>query len=221
MRPQLVVQGVNIVLCGNFNPAIFHPSWLSAEGLIRFQEAETAQIEIVHPDAATFNAEWLQIRVVRDRFQAGTVQEPYYEPLRDLVVGIFGLLRHTPMRALGINRDFHYRLESKGVWHTVGDRLAPKQDWEEVLGNPGMKSLVIEGKRPDNLAGYIQVKVGPSNRVEFGVYVEINDHYQLSPASETSASASETIDILSEHWAESMQRSLGISQKIADLGGIE
>ncbi len=220
MRPQLVYQGVNVVLRGDFNAAIFHPSWLASEDLIRSQEAEAAEIEIVHPKVAVFTAEWLRLRVFDGRFQAGTVQEAYYEALRDLVVGVFTLLNHTPLRLMGINRDFHYRLESEETWHKVGHRLAPKEDWKETLSNPGMRSVIMEGQRPDSLDGYIRVKVEPSNRVQFGVYVEVNDHYELFSVSDTPRGTSRAIDILSKQWSESMERGLAIAQEIANLGEV-
>ena len=112
MRPQLDIQGVNIVLRGHFNPAIFHPSWFAAQELIGQLEADEAAIELIHPEAAIFNTDWLQIRVVRNRFQAGTAQEPYYEPLRDLVVGVFSFLSHRSRdisRGGGTRRSSAYR----------------------------------------------------------------------------------------------------------------
>jgi hypothetical protein len=217
MQPQLEIQGLSIVLRGHFNPAIFHPSWFAAQNLIRNQEAEAADIELVHPNAAIFKAEWLQVRVLQDRLQVITTQEPYYEALRDLVIGVFDLLGHTPLRVMGINRDFHYRLESEKVWDAVGNRLAPKQNWENILGKPGMLSLTMEGKRPDNQDGYIRVTVEPSPQVAFGVYVRVNDHYQLSSDSETLPGTSKAVDILTGQWSESMQRGLEIAQKIVSL----
>lgn len=216
LQPQ--IQRVNIVLRGHFNPAIFHPSWFALHDLMRRQEIEAAKVQIVHPDAAVFMAEWLEINVVRDRFQAATSQESYYEPLRDLVIGVINLLSHTPLRVMGLNRDFQYRLQSEDVWHNVGHRLVPKQDWESVLERPGMASLTVQGMRPDDLKGYIRVKVEPSVEVEYGLYVEINDHYELKPNAETSSAAHEAMRILSERWKESMQRSLTIASKIASLG---
>ncbi len=216
MDPQ--IQRLSIVLRGSFNPAIFHPSWFASHDLIRSQEVDAANVQIVHPDAAVFAAEWLEINVVRDRFQAATTQESYYEALRDLVIGVLGLLYHTPLRLMGINRDFHYQLGSENAWHTVGHRLVPKADWEDLLEKPGMKSLVVQGVRPDDLQGYIRVKVEPSARVPYGVYVEVNDHYELKGPNGTKSEASEAMQILSERWRNSMQRSASIAQKIASLG---
>lgn len=221
MRPQLKIQGVSIVLRGAFNPAIFHPSWLAAQELIRSQEAEEAEIEIVHPQVAQFEAGWLRMNVISDRLQARTTLEPFYEPLRDLVIGICQLTAHTPLRVIGINRDFHYGLASESAWHTVGHRLVPKQDWEDVLSSPGMRTLTVEGQRPDKLEGYIRVKVEPSTRVSFGVYTEINDHYVLPSANKSPASAREAIAIISEQWNQSMKRGLQIAEKVVSLGEYE
>ena len=77
--PQIKIQGTDIVLIGNFNPAIFHPSWFAAHNLLRAEEADTATINIVHPDVASFKTEWLGVNIVKDRFQVGTVQESYFE----------------------------------------------------------------------------------------------------------------------------------------------
>ena len=97
-------------------------------------------MKLIPPEVAIMRIEWLQLNVVRDRFQVGTQHAPYFEPLRDLVVGIFSLLRHTPVFALGINREFHFRLDSEAQLHVLGDRLAPKHDWG-LLPKPGMRSL--------------------------------------------------------------------------------
>ena len=219
MQPQLRIQGTNIVIRGAFNPAIFHPSWLATQGLIRLQEADAAEIEIVHPQVTIFNAEWLRMAVTVDRFQVATTQVPYYEFLRDLAVGIFDLLRHTPLTVLGINQDFHYQLQSESAWHRVGHQLAPKEHWSAVLSGPGMKRLEMQGKRSDDFKGYILVKVEPSVRVTpHGLYISVNDHYELPSASESPASAEEAIEILSEQWMDSMQRGLQIAERIVSLG---
>lgn len=221
MQPQLVIRGLNIVIRGDFSPTIFHPSWLADQGLIQSQEAdEIEEINIIHPQIAQFRVDWLGMNVTIDRFQVSTIQEPYYEPLRDLVIGILSLIKHTPLRVLGINWSFHHALGSESKWHAVGHRLAPKQDWEEVLSSPGMLALVVQGKRPDNLEGYIKVKVEPSTKVEFGVYTEINDHYVLPSASKIPESTQEAIAIISEQWNQSMQRGLQIAEKVVTLGGV-
>lgn len=218
MPPPIVRQGVNIVIRGQFNPAIFHPAWFQAQKLVRSQEADAAKIEIIQPNVAIFTMEWLRIQIVGDRFQVGTTQEAFYEPLRDLVVGVLDILDHTPLRMLGLNRDFHFRLESEKAMHSVGHRLAPKEDWQGALTAPGLMSLTMQGKRPDQSNGFIQVKVEPSAQVQYGVYIEVNDHYELRSTPETTAPPSAATKILSEQWTASMNRGLEIANKIASLG---
>src|SRR5688500_14696309 len=99
MPLQLHLQSVDIVVVGNFNPAIFHPTWFTSNDLIRAQEADAAEIQVVHPEVASFKAAWLAITCTRDRFHASTTQEAYYEPLRDLAWGVLDLLSHTPLTA--------------------------------------------------------------------------------------------------------------------------
>ncbi len=54
MSQNLVIQSVNIVVLGKFNPSIFHPAWFAAQNLIRTKEADAANIQIVHPEASFF-----------------------------------------------------------------------------------------------------------------------------------------------------------------------
>jgi hypothetical protein len=204
------IQGISVVWLGDFNPKIFQPAWFAAVDLVRKQEAEEANIEIIHPEVVSFSLEWLILQVTRERFFVSTSQEPYYEVVRDLVLGTFTLLRHTPIHKMGINMDMHFRMRSEDAWHAFGHRLAPKDLWQGILENPGMRSLTMEGGRPDGCKGYIRVKVEPSERVHPGVYVNINDHYEV--ADPKSVVGNDEIRILFERsWSESLQRSRRIA----------
>jgi hypothetical protein len=167
---------------------------------------------------AVFTAEWLQLNATEDRFMASTTQESHYEAIRDLVIGTLELLGQTPLRVMGLNRDFHYELGSEAERDEVGHRLAPQKDWVGVIDRPGLFSLTMQGQRPDPLAGYIRVKVEPSVRVANGVFVEVNDHYELASEGELSPGTGDAVRILTERWANSMQKSLTIAQRIAGLG---
>lgn len=103
--PKLEIEGMGIVLVGSFNPQIFQPAWFAAEGLIRKEEEEAAKIQLIHRQAALFSLDWLQLQVTDEKFVALTTPSSYYEPLRDLVLGTFRLLRHTPIRQMDLNRE--------------------------------------------------------------------------------------------------------------------
>ncbi len=200
------VEGVAVVLLGDFNPAIFQPAWFAAQGLLRNEEGTGATIELIRPEIVRFSLEWLQLEVVRDRFVAITVQGLSTETLRDLVVGTFRILAHTPVRSMGINREIHVRSDSDADWHTVGDRLAPKEIWDGLLSKPGMRNLVMEGVRDDGHPGYIRVFAEPSQRVRPGVFFRVNDHFDIE-GYKSEQGAAPVVKILEEQFDASRQRS--------------
>lgn len=100
-NPSIQSLNIVIVILGDFNPAIFHPAWFAMQELVRPQEADAAEIQLVHPDATIFQIDWGRIHVMRERFQARTSQESYFEPLRDLVIGVFTLLSHISCQSNG------------------------------------------------------------------------------------------------------------------------
>jgi hypothetical protein len=199
------IEGMSVVLLGSFNPAIFQPAWFASENLISRDLTEAAEIGIVHRQMVTFTAGWFEIIVSEDRFSVASLTAPSYDLLRDLVLGTFRLLRYTPIRAMGLNKDVHYRIESEEAWHAVGRKLAPPEHWDTVLKHPGMRSLLIEGVREDGLKGHIQVKVEPSSRIHPGLYVAVNDHYEIEePRPEEGASR--ILKMLEEQWNSAQDR---------------
>ncbi len=207
------IQGISIVLVGSFNPKIFHPAWFAAQKLIREKEAEEANIELITPAVAKFSLDWMRLQVIQEQFVIETIQEPYYEILRDLIVGTFSLLNHTPVTMLGINTQQHFRMHFEDEWNKLGHELAPKEKyWIPVLEKPGMRSLVVQGQRPDKYKGYIQVKVEPSSKIQLGVYISINDHYEVKEESNCKA----IVDILNIDWVDSRQRAEKLIKHFVD-----
>ena len=200
------IQSLSVVFLGDFNPKIFQPAWFAAQGLIRQQEAEEAKVDIIHPEVVSFSLEWLALQVTREQCALTTTQEPYYVVMRDLIVGTFNLLQHTPLHKLGINIDMHFRMDSEASWHAFGHRLAPKDLWQDTLKNPGMRSLTMEGQRPDAFRGYIRVQVEPSIKIHPGVYVRVNDHYEIETLQPGTGSDA-MLDIFQRAWGESLPRS--------------
>jgi hypothetical protein len=171
------IDGVSVVLVGHFNPAIIHPAWMARYGLIRSQEAETAHIELVHPQVAAFKIGELRVMVQQDRFELETTALEAGPQLRDLALGIFRLLEHTPLKAMGLNRNMHFRLESEDAWHRIGHQLAPKDAWEGLLEDAGTRNVTIAGRRRGSEALFT-VKAEPSVKVHPGVFVGTNQHIE-------------------------------------------
>jgi hypothetical protein len=218
METQLDSEEVSVVLRGQFNPAVFHPAWFAAAQLIRKQEAEAAVIKVIHPTAAVFTVEWLQFNATQDRFQLSTTQAAYFEPIRDLMLGTLELI-FAPLKAIGFNYHSHYRMSSEDAWHTVGHRLAPKEVWKGLLDEPGMLDITMEGKRPDKRPGSINVKVQPSKKIVPGIYITVNDHYQLALEEELIRDVNEAKTILQKQWSPFMENARKIAKGLSALGG--
>lgn len=195
------------MLAGSFNPAIFHPSWISHHGLLPGIEADQAKVELVHDEMTSFAIEWLQFQVTHDRLIARTNDESKYSPLRDLVASIFQILEHTPIRSFGMNRTMHFSLSTESEWHRIGHTVAPVGIWEHTLALPiGLQSLSLQSARQDGLSGNINVKIEPSRRVQYGVFFEVNSHINLSEE------PPRLPEILSEKWESTMARALEIGE---------
>ncbi len=227
MRIEPEISGVNVVLLGDFNPAIFTPAWFALHGLLPESVANSAHLGISHQQVTEFVADWLRLQVTAERFSVETLQAPHIR-LRDLVARIFKeYLHHTPLSAFGINRNVHFRLQDLAERDRIGRTLAPVEPWGtwgRDLGldgeHGGMKSLTMSqlapGGRP--AGGQINVTVEPSNRISnrrTGVYVGVNDHYAINNADLGTAEC--LIELFEDNFVTSLKRSDDIIDHIMSL----
>jgi len=205
-------QGHAIVLLGNFNPSIFQPYWFANEELIRKKEANDAELQIAHRDVTVFKTDWFNIIITRDKFTIGSNQEAYYSPLRDLVLGTFKILNQTPVHAIGINREFHFRSPSKKK--IIFDELiAPSSYWNKILGKHVVESFMISEKRQGAFPGYRKLKIEPSNKVKNGIYFDVNDHFENTVNRQDKKSNYEIIT-LEEKWESPLENSFKLIEKV-------
>lgn len=182
---QMEKEGFSIVALGRFNPSIFQPLWFAAHNLIRREEADAAKVEIIHRDATIFNAGWFSLQVTEGNFTILSQDPTKPLPLRDLAMGTFKLLEHTPLTAFGFNRFGHCKAASEESWHAFGHHFAPKDSWNAVLTNPGLLKLEMQGKR-ENCDDRIQIRIesSPSNLVTMGIMIAVNQHRDLTKNSQ-------------------------------------
>lgn len=180
-RPTCEIEGVNVVLLGSFNPKIFQPAWFAHYGLIRQEEAEAAENVVVVPELVAFTTAWLTVQVAPERFFVATADTSRFEAVRDLVLGTFRLLEHTPFDRMGINRNMHYRVPSEERYVAFGHFIVPTAPWDRILDDPRTRSVTVEGFQTRNGERVkIIVKLEPSIRVSTGVFISTNEHYELS-----------------------------------------
>jgi len=206
------LEGASVVLVGSFNPSIFQPAWLAAHGIIRAKEGEEANVQVITPQITSFGVDWLALQVTQGQFAASTVDSAHFEVLRDLVIAIFTILEHTPIKQMGINRDMHYRMPDEATWHVVGNVLAPKEKWDSLVEKPGLESLTILGLRPNSNARRFRVTVQPSVRVPQGVYIGTNEHFEADGDDSTD----QLISILKTSWSDAHKHAKYLAETLLD-----
>lgn len=216
IRPEAV--GAAVTLLGSFNPEIFQPAWLEAQQLLRPEEREAAQIEVIHNEIALVKIEPLLLQVTRDRFLLRTSQESSFPRLRDLTIGAFKTLSHTPARVLGMNWWAHFRMKNTEEWHELGYKLVPRKPWNNVFEpgqHEGMRSLTVQAERTDERDGYVRVKVEPSQQVDPGVFIHVNDHYIWDQNEKPGTSLA--LEILQKSWDSSLKSARKTANSLMEL----
>lgn len=209
------IESASIVLVGSFNPAILHPKWLAHQSLIRPEEAEQAKVEVVSHRLTVIRLSWFELQVLEDRFSATATDPAHFQTLQECVLGIFSLLEFTPINAMGLNRQMHFRMRKPESWASLENALAPKKPWAGILpgrrdGAPTLQTLSLNGNRDGSSAQSLIVKIEPSFRVQSGVYMTTNEHFEFSDASSTS----EPMNMLSQHWLEALAYSKHLANKL-------
>lgn len=209
------IQALSIVLIGHFNPVIFHPFWLAKNGLIANVEAESAEVQIIHQDLAVYKISWFNFELTRERFHINTLNEAYFEPLRDLVVGIFEILAETPVTQMGINFEYHVPLPSKADLTNFLNNLSPSSFWKKVFDQPSFNTISIQQSRTTFPFGFVDLLVAPSGRVSNGIFFRINNHYEF-PANKENVSngCRESITFLNANWKNTADDSKILVEKI-------
>jgi len=222
------ISAASIVMVGSFNPQIFQPFWFAHHDIISDEDAEIAKIAVLLPEISRFNLEGdFSVQVERERFAIDRAVAPLIR-IADVVCRLFGeLLPHTPIGQVGINRMIHFDLGSQEARDQIGIKLAPREPWGEfgrlASGGEGAKhggliSLVLTQRDvSDRTNGWIQAKVEPSHviaRGRTGIYMEINDHYDLGKRPD---GADEIVEIVRTRFDTSLAHSDSIIDQIMSL----
>jgi hypothetical protein len=216
----LEITGGSIVVLGNFAPLTFLPDWFAKHGIIPESEAKEARIEAVLPQFAAFELSWIRIESDITRF-LGLVKEGSLTRLPDLFASVFTLLSETPVSAVGLNHLRHYALGGIDQWHRLDDRLAPKEPWGPLSTangsrRAGLRSLLMElGRREPE--GYTRVKIEPSDVVNNGVYIEINDHYSLQVGTKMGFGEA-VVGLVTDRWPETLKMADEIPRQLIGAG---
>ena len=206
-------EGLDVVLVGSFNPAIFHPEWFFRQGIVSEQDSKEAKVQDVSGEITIVQMCGIVIQCVNDRFSLSTKNISSAERMQDLIRQTFTLLSHTPITACGINPHVHYLVGNDAYWHKIGHTLAPKElVWDGLLENPGMQSLTIKAPRSGDFPGEINATVEPSAKHPPGVFVKVNYHYGLPREAVHAGAAELMLKFIEVEW----KVACGMARKVAE-----
>lgn len=229
MTANVELSGISVVAVGAFNPAIFHPSWFAEKQLMAPNAIDDALEKdfVALRELATFTADWLSVQVTLEQASLATVEEGREFELRDLAMSVFDFLPETPVSAIGLNADAHFRVGSEDEWHAIGDRFLPKEFWQPLFegdrwrrrsdgSTVGLRSMTVEAFR-DDVLGYVRTEVAPSVRVTpLGVYAQVNAHFQLTHGEER-GNGYKAARIIEEHWEVTRGLERDLIQRILEI----
>lgn len=188
----------SIVLIGNFNPAIFHPEWFERFKILPPQEIQWAEGSnipkeeiqykgrkliiqenpslIVTPQFAHLPFQSLQIDVSQERFDCKAAQRKTFPLIKETTLKIFSLLKHTPIRVLGINFEGHWRLKKDGTI-ILKELFGKKADlFKDAMGESyeiGGKLITHEGDQQ------FIIDFSRSPILEAGIYFRANIQWNI------------------------------------------
>lgn len=204
-------EGINVVLIGVFEPWVLQPKWFAAQDLFTQAEASGTNVQENADDRVAFTTDVFDVIAKRGHLLIGTTRPRSLLRLKEVVSGMLALLQPNITR-LGINRGTHFRLPSVEAWREIAQRLAPCQDWG-LLPDVTMRKLTVQGSRLDGRAGSVIVQVEPSVQFGPGVYIQVNDQFEVAnrPSAEGCTAAER---IVTESWGRSMTQAEAICRHV-------
>ncbi|MCY4153672.1 MAG: hypothetical protein OXE94_15795 [Aestuariivita sp.] len=153
------ISSCSVVMLGDFNPAIVHPSWLHATGVESNISEAITDIQVVIREISSFRIDTRTYTVMPDSFTLETSTAPWVT-VADITRQIFEeLLVHTPIREFGSEME---------------------PDDRSKIG--GLQSLTMRRqKRLDAAFLITNAKIEPSVRLSGnrGIFMEVNHHHKL------------------------------------------
>ncbi len=189
------------VLVGSFNPFIFQPSWFLNLGFITsVDQFSSEENQIITTEVTRITLLGLQLTAMRDRLIVFSPDQTTDSLQQDLLSLVLTKLNHTPIRAAGINCNVHFSV-SRENYQLIGEILAPKDVlWNAIQTEPKLKSIVMQSLRKDGpFPGHTTITIQQSPKLEVGIYITINYHFDVP--SEEEISSSSVLKFISQEWA--------------------
>jgi hypothetical protein len=174
--------GLHLVVEGHLNPAILVPGWFRREGLLRDEEVDAAEANLSADSSfVAFRTGDFSFVVSLDRLEVFSNHEGLEPVLRDLVLNVFTLLRHTPLTSLTISRSAHLANSLDASDAPEWTSLISYDPFEPVLGRfvpVDVSARSTEGPVPEG--SEVVLSVQPSRDKNASLFIECRYTYPLA-----------------------------------------
>jgi hypothetical protein len=190
---------LSVALFGFFNPPIFDQHWFVAQSVFDVQEASAAETDVRDSHLLLMTVSDMVLEVSADRFAAYSSDPTRFDRIHEIVDRTFAVLEHTPVWAVGIQREHHFALP-EGVARAVLSMVSPELGLEFVVG-PGVTDAVsVQLAHPAREGAHLRVEVESSEEVSGGLYVGIIEEAELPEARAASRGCAGALAALDELW---------------------
>jgi hypothetical protein len=193
--------GYTIVVAGNLNPAIHHPAWYKAIGVLSdeelsgalagaLQKAGDGKIPIIgslgtmsegepicSPLFAQFTVGRMRLICIPQNWTIATYDQALISRIVEITIAVFEALPQTPVSAYGLNFNFHRKTGTKNI----GARMAQIVDATQF---PFLKELngsrsARVGYTIDQGARVLNISLEPSVRSPDTIFASLNAHHPI------------------------------------------
>lgn len=196
-EPVRIRTGLHLLVDGHLNPLLFVPTWFLREGLLRKEEVESAEAtKSADSSFLAFNAGDFSLVVSLDSLEIFTNSDGLEPVIRDLMLNVFTLLRHTPLSTLTISRSAH-------LAHSIGSDITPSWSdlvplapFEPILGKAAIMDISAQGAAgPIPEGSRVTLSMQPSRVQGATLFIECKYSYGL-PSDDRTSSADVLLDLL-------------------------
>lgn len=211
-------------LRGNFNPLIFQPPWLAREGLISDEAARAADLKVAHPQVVDFGLGWANVQVTQDAFIASADSGADFDRMRDLVHGMFAVLRHTPVTRAMLAFSSHHRCASEDEATAVVRLLGRTQTIAKIVPDAEPQALQFSMPVSPAEGGPFAARtrgmiIEPSRIHPPGIFFNVFEGFGFEPqpgqaTEEHVGDAEGLIDCLDREWEPARQATRALTTQV-------
>ena len=165
----------SIVVLGDMNPKIHHPTWYQLINLITEDDVQTAEDVVSTSPLSHFKTPAFTIICATNRWEIQTSKEESLDRVLRITIVVFDLLGQTPVEVFGFNFNYQRPTRISDISSFLGMRVASLELGLPVNGESSARINYLKSSG-DRRTG---ITLHASNLGAEFIYAGINFHYEV------------------------------------------